>query len=481
MECFGIGLFHSLIFLISLVGCLWQLTDMSNIYFSYETNVNVKFERETMVQIPGITICTNLSLTVNEDYMLDRYPQLRRVPNYEVSRPSRSLSKCLIVALLYQETKYFVLGKYLKNLTLYEQLNEATMDYRQMFNSCLIMKPIASQFENQTEDYIECDQISPIRQYVTYYRKCFFISSQLGSENSSLYQVDHDTTLRDNGFPLFQIKLNNRFLDEPVVFIHSRTTPFLGFIGGQTNGIHLNNIKYSSYTLSYVKTSSSLLPPPYKTMCRDYNSIGYKTLSHCIVSCKVDCLFLAVLYPTNRRTLLGQLLHHPLQWLAPGHSGDQRIQPERVLLEAGVEGEQDAGQNDGGRVSAEVQQTGGLQQRVLLDLGDRSVRAQCPQPQVRPPARHLHLPADQTEHALHSLTAAASDRVHLLLCQCVRPLVRFLHHRPVGDDDPSLPSLPGTYRGQGADDSGIISLFYIIRMDKMTYILKKIQIPVIRL
>ena len=90
MECFGIESLHSLIFLISLVGCLLQLTDVSSIYFAYDTTVNVNFENEIVVQIPGITICTNLSLTVNEDYMLDRYPQLRQVPHYEVSRPSRS-------------------------------------------------------------------------------------------------------------------------------------------------------------------------------------------------------------------------------------------------------------------------------------------------------------------------------------------------------------------------------------------------------
>ena len=149
------------------------------------------------------------------------------------------------------------------------------------------MKPVAFEADQQDE-YIECDKIAPIREYITYSKKCFFIASQLANEDSARYLVDHDTTLRDNGFPLFQIRLNNRYLDQPVVFMHSRNTPFLGFIGGQTNGIHLNNTKYSSYTFSYTKTSSRLMKPPYKTMCRDYNEIGFKGLSHCIVSCKAN-------------------------------------------------------------------------------------------------------------------------------------------------------------------------------------------------
>lgn len=182
-----------------------------------------------------------------------------------------------------------MLGQYLHQLTLYEQLFKATYRYSDVFNSCLTMKPLAYENDpNELNDYIRCERISPIREYITYSKKCFFISSQLLFEPTDRYLVDHDITLRDNGFPLYQIKLNNQFLDQTVMFIQSRSTPFLGFIGGQSNGIHLNNSKYDSFTFSYVKTSTQLLEPPYRTMCRDYNEIGYKTLSHCIVSCKAN-------------------------------------------------------------------------------------------------------------------------------------------------------------------------------------------------
>ena len=73
-----------------------------------------------------------------------------------------------------------------------------------------------------------------------------------------------------------------------VVFVHSRHRPFLGFIGGQTNGIQLDNTKYISFTLNYVRTTTTLLPAPYETQCLDYTSIGYRSQTHCIIKCKTN-------------------------------------------------------------------------------------------------------------------------------------------------------------------------------------------------
>ena len=81
---------------------------------------------------------------------------------------------------------------------------------------------------------------------------------------------------------------NYRYLQDLVLFVHSRRQPFLSFIGGQTNGVHLNNTKYISATFNYVKTTTRLLPAPHDTNCLDYRSIGYKSQSHCIIKCKVD-------------------------------------------------------------------------------------------------------------------------------------------------------------------------------------------------
>ncbi len=248
--------------LVSLAGCVWHVSDISQIYFSYKTNVNVRFEREVMIQMPAITLCTNTSFVARQQYLMQKFP------NH-----------------LNETAQKWAFGKYLRKLSLKEQLLNATISPQQFFNSCSVMKPIA--FEEKYDiDYIGCENVSQYQQYIDYHRKCFTIFSQLHNENNDNYIVDHDIILRDNGFPLYKIVLNNDYLQDLVVFIHSRSTPFLGFIGGQTNGMHLNNTKHVSYTLSYVKTTTRLLPSPYETSCLDYNTIGYKTQSHCIIICK---------------------------------------------------------------------------------------------------------------------------------------------------------------------------------------------------
>nr|XP_027199509.1 uncharacterized protein LOC113793650 [Dermatophagoides pteronyssinus] len=257
--------------LIAFLGCVWQLIDVSRIYFAYDTNVNVMFEREVKVEIPGITVCANLGMIANEDYLLEHYRSRLE-----------SMSE-------YPERKYRAYKKLLRNLTLDEQLNKATISHKQLFHECRIMTPIA--FENSTENkdgFMPCNHVAPIHEFLTYSKKCFSIGLQLNDEPNDRYIIDHDATVRDNGFPLFEIRLLNKYLEAPVIFINSRTTPFLSFIGGQTNGFHVNNTKFVTHTFSYVKTITELLEPPFKTRCRKYEEIGYKSLMHCMNHCKAN-------------------------------------------------------------------------------------------------------------------------------------------------------------------------------------------------
>ncbi|OTF75638.1 degenerin-like protein [Euroglyphus maynei] len=140
--------------LIAFLGCVWQLIDVSRIYFAYDTNVNVMFEREIKVEIPGVTICANLGMIANEDYLRENYrSRLESMPEYP-------------------ERKYRAYKKLLRNLTLDEQLNRATISAKQLFHECRIMTPIA--FENSTENidgFIPCSHVAPIHEFLTYSKK----------------------------------------------------------------------------------------------------------------------------------------------------------------------------------------------------------------------------------------------------------------------------------------------------------------------
>lgn len=259
---------HTFGSLLALFGCLCHLIAVSRIYFAYNTDMNVIFKRETKIDIPAITICSNISKMANEVYLLGKYSTKLKQMNE------------------YPQAKYLAYEKLLKNLTLNEQLNLATISAEQLFHHCKIVKPMA--FERTIAgDYISCTDIVPIREFISLKKKCYSIGLQLNDESNDRFIIDHDTTIRDNGFPLMIIHLLNEYIDNPKIYVESRKTPYLAPIGGHINFFRANNSKFESISFNFVKTKNQLLEPPYRTNCRHYEEIGYKSLMHCMNHCKV--------------------------------------------------------------------------------------------------------------------------------------------------------------------------------------------------
>ena len=257
--------------LVSLMGCVWQVLDISGVYFAYETTVSVQFKREVIVEMPALTICTNISYAANTTYLRHRYAdQLSNITDSPENK--------------------WIFVQFIRNLTLNEQLMNATIGSHEFIDNCLVLQPIGiTQVDRYAEDgYIRCKHVANVEESITYERKCFTIMSQNTSQlgNNANYRVDHNMMFRDNAFPLYSVVVYDKHLKDLVLFIHSRRQPFVGFIGGQTNGIHINNTKYMSSTLSYSKVTTSLLPAPYQTDCLDYPSVGYRSQSHCLSKCR---------------------------------------------------------------------------------------------------------------------------------------------------------------------------------------------------
>lgn len=173
-----------------LLGCIWHVYDISSIYFSYSTTVSVKFEREVRVELPAVTICTNTSYVTRHDYMKRRFGDV----------------------LGNNSDQKWISGHYLRNLTLGEQLKNATIRAEQFFRKCLVMKPISME-ETFADDYIGCENISRIEETIDYNRKCFTMFSQLKNESDDNYRIDHDVILRDNNFPLYLFYMNHEWVN----------------------------------------------------------------------------------------------------------------------------------------------------------------------------------------------------------------------------------------------------------------------------
>ena len=223
---YELSLFHGVFISLLIIGCVYQVLDISYLYFNYKTNVNVRLERESIVEIPALSICTNVTQTIKIDYLLERFPQSLDI-----------------------NSSKWIQTKYLQKLSLREQLLDGTVGPDQLLKSCLIMKTMA--FENGVVDrrypegYIDCRNVSKVRQYLNSDEKCITIMSQLMDENEDKFRVDHDITVRDNAFILFKVVMRNQYLDNIYIKFHSRWLPMEGFYSGQTPFMQIYNHKYS--------------------------------------------------------------------------------------------------------------------------------------------------------------------------------------------------------------------------------------------
>ena len=166
------------------------MCDISKLYFSYKTNVNIQFETEARVELPGVTLCTNTSYVIESEYLRQSFG------SHLVDTEERNGTTP-------------AMDRYLRNLTLGEQLLNGTVGGKKFFKSCKVMKPISMDY-NFTKDYIQCETISKYVESITYQRKCYTISSQLKGESDDNYRIDHDIAVQDNAFPLYFIHLNHK-------------------------------------------------------------------------------------------------------------------------------------------------------------------------------------------------------------------------------------------------------------------------------
>ena len=58
-----------------LMGCVYQSLKISELYFSYETITNVKYETHNTIDLPGITICVSKLSQITDEYREELFQQ----------------------------------------------------------------------------------------------------------------------------------------------------------------------------------------------------------------------------------------------------------------------------------------------------------------------------------------------------------------------------------------------------------------------
>ncbi|CAG2105146.1 unnamed protein product [Medioppia subpectinata] len=251
---------RAIVCLALLIGCIWHIVDISVIYFRYETTVSTVLDIAQVVELPAITICTNVSYVVDADYLRYRYPNDTALANITDTNENK-----------------WQYNQYLYNLTLEEQLLNGTIGANRFFNICGVRAPLAlSNVSDRLYNHVHCTLVSPIVESINNYYKCFTLFNQNASQlaDSDRYRVDHDAEFRENKFSLFWFVLNTRYLREPSIYMHDRREPFVGRVEGQSTAISLDHRHYGAIGITYKEIDINRLPPPYRTSCADYTSIG---------------------------------------------------------------------------------------------------------------------------------------------------------------------------------------------------------------
>ena len=128
-------------FSICLVLCCYQVYQISEMYFKYETTTAVKYDTSPVISVPGFTLCFNKKDVIKPKYINE-------------TRNSSSFYDWI--------NKFKIRDQF-----------EMLLDYNQIFKTCLIWRPNGFNKTNSSEISelnININRIAPIKPSIEYFR-----------------------------------------------------------------------------------------------------------------------------------------------------------------------------------------------------------------------------------------------------------------------------------------------------------------------
>ena len=205
--------------IVCLLGCVYQSFKISELYFTYETTTNVKYEEESSVELPGITICYRLLSQVKTAFT-------KRIFNYNDTN---------------HYNDYNIFGD---NTTLQELTNY-------LDKSPLRLKTCQAKTD---KNYTDCDQIKNITDDFDGQFYCFTLFRQ-DEEQDQIFSVKKSRNNLKTFVSIIMNKMNlgnENIRDQIFLTMHSRREIIKQVYG---KGSFILYPDYSDYTLiDYQKT-----------------------------------------------------------------------------------------------------------------------------------------------------------------------------------------------------------------------------------
>ena len=258
-----------LMFAVCSVGLLYQVIEISILYFTYTTTDNEDLVAPGFTPNPALSLCFRYGDIINYDMLNEKYPE---------ANISYSEQKAVDYIGLYP-------------LVTIKDLFEMTPNIPDILLACKLRQSSGIFIDSYEGEEI-CSKIFAVTKYYTMVFICYFFNyTQEYSGRNTTFSILASSPV-DQGM-IFQVKLNlTSFKRADVIrpIVHGVTYYPLNSMGVTPDTRRVYNeeegkAKTDSFSVDYYSGYMKRLPPPYPTMCEDYSKRGFLLQRDCIDAC----------------------------------------------------------------------------------------------------------------------------------------------------------------------------------------------------
>lgn len=234
-----------LLFSLCLIGCLYQVSDISSVYFLFQTKTSVEINIVTSLPMPILSTCWDLRNVMNFDVISHDFGF--KIPKFD------SLSD------------YYSI---LNNLTI-KQIFNYTPSVDSTIDACIIRYPYEYAYRTPSYNSSECYDRFTIEKYMLRMDVCYMMTMKEDRRSHILKQTMAPST----GGMMYRIYLSSLFNSSywHNAIIHSKESSMLYDAAYSPKRYFDNGDQSTALDVTFYPIEKHYLPPPYTTKCKYIN------------------------------------------------------------------------------------------------------------------------------------------------------------------------------------------------------------------
>lgn len=268
--------------LVCTFGFLYQIINLTDIYFAYETT------SEVILHLPAILVAPDLSIC------------LRYIDIFDYERYNRNANKSLF--------KDAYPDNVMKSMFTLDEISDYTPSVSDFLDECKIRLPHS--FEMRYTKRAGCNEFFKVTKFYLQEYMCYWVGLVHGKDSpKEYYSYDQDLVATSLFLPtvFYQLVLRTKFISltqhlKAILHLYPNyptvSCAYAPVINRRASTDNKSE-PVNSFRLTYSSVDITSLPAPYPTACLDYRSLGTKISdrNHCFNHCLSNRTY----YDLNRR------------------------------------------------------------------------------------------------------------------------------------------------------------------------------------